>query len=253
MAQLPTTKSLSLEGFSEDERKVLKRLIPQLNDFIQPVNAALAGELGLEANTDSQVWDIVVDVPTDWIDLPDSSLTNGWINFPGFGTAAYRKDALGGVETKGMLKDGVIGLAMFTLPEPFWPPVERTLGQSAWNGAATVQGDTRVQAAGVVLNYSVGGVNSWVSLDGLRYEASDTSPLVPSCWPRDIPLSLKKDARLAWIGRIYDVNDANRSIAPCVPTFTFITKGDQRYMRILNVAGLAAGRKYRISGIVTSG
>lgn len=53
------------------------------------------------------------------------AFANNWVNFNSatHATAAFHKDALGNVHIKGLVKDGTITAAAFTLPEGYLPPL----------------------------------------------------------------------------------------------------------------------------------
>lgn len=93
---------------------------------------------------------------------------NSWVNYgSGYNDAKYRKDALGYVNIKGLVKSGTISttLPIFTLPAGY-RPAQRYLFNAQSNGAL---GRVDVDTDGKVIPLT--GNNAWVSLDGIRFLA----------------------------------------------------------------------------------
>lgn len=93
------------------------------------------------------------------------TLLNGWLNFGGdFNDAGYFKDSMGVVHLRGMVKSGVVGPAIFTLPVGY-RPLNRSVFITANASASRID----VSATGdVLLAY---GIALWVPLDGITFRA----------------------------------------------------------------------------------
>jgi phage minor structural protein len=93
----------------------------------------------------------------DWV-YP--SLQNGWINYGGsFSQVAYKKDPMGFVHIKGMVRSGTIGSACFTLPSGYIPSEQMTRVTNCDTGMARVD----VFRDGQV--YIQSGSQTWTSVE----------------------------------------------------------------------------------------
>lgn len=108
---------------------------------------------------------------TDYLTAPDSgwiapTFTNSWVNYGfGFNSAGYRKDALGYVHLRGLVKNGTVNTAIFNLPAGYRPEAQE-LFMSMQNNTI---GRIDVNIVGNVL-HSV-GANTFVQLDGITFKA----------------------------------------------------------------------------------
>lgn len=95
------------------------------------------------------------------------TLLNGWANF-GYGCnpAGYMLDGLGFVHLRGLIKLGGMQSAAFTLPAGFRPENREFFACVAANAFA----GTIVFPDGSVIPSD--GVNTWLSLDGITFKAS---------------------------------------------------------------------------------
>lgn len=92
------------------------------------------------------------------------TLQNSWANYgSGFAAAGYRKDGAGMVHLKGLVKDGTMSTAIFTLPVGM-RPTETLIIPVRSNGAS---GEVRIEPTGSVIAYT--GSNAWLSLDGIGF------------------------------------------------------------------------------------
>jgi len=98
-----------------------------------------------------------------WVQPELGDFLNGWSNrgAPYLPAAAHRTG--GRVVLEGMVSGGTLGMAMFTLPEPFRPAATVHFLVAAGGAAATLE----VDADGVVT--VTGGSNTAVQLDGVNY------------------------------------------------------------------------------------
>ena len=95
----------------------------------------------------------------------EPAFANGWVNYgAGFNVAAFRKDPFGRVHLRGMIKNGTVGAAAFTLPAGYRPPV----GELLDTNSTSAQGRIDVSSAGVVT--VAAGAATWVTLDGLYFD-----------------------------------------------------------------------------------
>ena len=89
---------------------------------------------------------------------------NGWVNYDsGWPPAAYWKDPFGFVHLRGLVKNGTLGVPMFTLPPGYRPAFSShqiVASNSSW-------GMCHVLSSGVI-QFSVGS-NTWVDLASIRF------------------------------------------------------------------------------------
>jgi len=99
------------------------------------------------------------------------ALGNSWV-FMGsiYGTAMYRKSPDGFVTLRGMIKSGTIGLAMFTLPAGYRPPLTEVFRTAAASGVAGMVVDANGDVS--VTQYLAGGTNGYVSLSGISFSVT---------------------------------------------------------------------------------
>lgn len=94
------------------------------------------------------------------------TMQNGWTNYDtNYSLPRYYKDASGHVQLKGMIKNGTMTTAAFTLPAGF-RPLERLLMPSVSNNAI---GRVDILPTGQVQPQA--GINAWITLDGIRFKA----------------------------------------------------------------------------------
>lgn len=92
--------------------------------------------------------------------------TNSWVNFGGaYNPAGYFKDKEGVVHLRGLIANGVIGSAAFTLPIGYRPANTEFGATQATAAFATY----RVDNAGNVIPFS--GTNTYFSLDNITFRA----------------------------------------------------------------------------------
>lgn len=96
------------------------------------------------------------------------TLGNSWVNFGGsYTTAGYYKDSNGIVRMRGVIKNGTISTAIFTLPVGYRPTLTHYFISVGGSGLAAVL----VDASGVVQvgAYIASGTNAYVSLDQITF------------------------------------------------------------------------------------
>lgn len=94
------------------------------------------------------------------------TLAGAWVNFGGgFRNSGYWRDAAGVIHITGIVKSGVIGTTIFTLPAGFRPSASILFAIVS----NAVFGYVQVTSAGVVS--CVVGNNTFVSLDGISFKA----------------------------------------------------------------------------------
>lgn len=88
--------------------------------------------------------------------------TNSWVDFGGaLGTVAYRKDAMGYVHLKGVMKNGVIGSSAFTLPAGYRPAADTRyacVSNNAFGVMAITSAGTCTPTVGSNASFSVDGI-----------------------------------------------------------------------------------------------
>jgi hypothetical protein len=105
---------------------------------------------------------------TPWI---TPTFTNSWVAFANatYRDPQYRRNSLGRVELRGLMKSGTVNVPAFTLPAGYRPGVGEIFTQQASSGLA----DLRVFSSGAVQvsAYYAGGTNASVSLAGITFAA----------------------------------------------------------------------------------
>lgn len=96
------------------------------------------------------------------------TFTNSWINYDTtvFQAAGYMKDSLGFVHLRGLVKNGTVSSAIFTLPAGY-RPLKQLLFSAVINGSA---GRIDIMPSGVVIP-SIIASNAYVQLDGFSFIA----------------------------------------------------------------------------------
>ena len=116
---------------------------------------------------------------TDLLAVPDTTwreigatnqpaFLNGWLNYDvTYNSAAFRKDALGYVHLKGLVRSGGVGSDIFVLPVGYRPALRAIFaGLNASNNAV---GRIDVLPTGNISPQLTS--NSWVSLEGITFKA----------------------------------------------------------------------------------
>ena len=94
------------------------------------------------------------------------ALLNAWVNFgSGLATCQYMKDSMGFVHLKGLVKNGVIGTVLFTLPVGYRPAETQHFGTASDNA----YGQTVIYNTGDI--FLDRGTNVWVTISGVTFKA----------------------------------------------------------------------------------
>lgn len=106
--------------------------------------------------------------PTPWTAV---TFQNSWANYGGgYRGVGYRK--VGDmVQVGGLMKDGTVGAAAFTLPVGFRPPAALIFRQEC-NLYVGCRVDVNSDGSVVVVGYDTGGTNNYVSLSGISFSIS---------------------------------------------------------------------------------
>jgi hypothetical protein len=105
--------------------------------------------------------------PQVWIS-PASPYSNGWVAYSAtFHGLGYWKDPFGIVHLRGLIKLGTAAATVYTLPDGYRPLLQTIFSQISSVGGARV--DVFPTGAIQVVNYFSGGVNSFVSLEGITF------------------------------------------------------------------------------------
>lgn len=101
--------------------------------------------------------------PLTWV---APTYQNSWVNFGGgYENGAYAIDALGFVILRGVVKNGTVPAAMFTLPAGFRPAGDKVFPSIASDEETVLE----VLSNGeVIIDY---GPNTYVILEGIRFYA----------------------------------------------------------------------------------
>lgn len=123
-----------------------------------------------DAIADSVVDEINTGLTNDTWTTP--TLLSTWVAWGApYSTAGYYKDADGWVHLRGLIKNGVAGTVMFTLPSGYRPEFQQIRITMANTGAANIMQRITLQTDGDVIHDAAGGT-SWVSLDGISFRAA---------------------------------------------------------------------------------
>ena len=95
------------------------------------------------------------------------TMLNGWIVYDGgFNQPGYYKDKNGMVHLRGLIKNGTVGAAAFTLPTGYRPA-----SQELMNAITFGEVNARVDIATTGNVVITSGNNLWLSLDGIKFRA----------------------------------------------------------------------------------
>lgn len=242
---LPRNRRLSLEAFKDAPGEVvpvLEQLFEVLNPFLSSVSDSLDGGLTWES-LNGLVNTISFTAPDRWI---AATLTNSWAGVSGTATPGYWKDDSGRVWLRGAIDTGSLGTSAFTLPAAYRPAATTELSSYSDDGALVT-----IATSGTVTPTS-GGAPSSVNLDGLSFEASDATPVLPgSPFPVIVNCRSIGLPRYATVLRCEDVTSSQRTAAR-FPTLTWEATSINGIpmARITNLSGLTPGRKYQVSVLV---
>ncbi len=100
----------------------------------------------------------------------EPAFANNWVNYgSGFTTAAFRKDSMGFVHLKGLVKTGTVNTTIFTLPAGYRPALTSMFVCVGNTGSAEVSTRNNITNVGAVRNNS--SLNAYLSLDGITFKA----------------------------------------------------------------------------------
>lgn len=143
--KLNETPALPMSPESAYDRALQRALTDILRPLLRKVNALTTADAEYTAPT----------------------LLNGWVDFgAGYNPAGYMLDGLGFVHLRGLIKLGAMYSPAFQLPPGFRPAYDEYMATIAGNAFASVT----TTSAGDVIPWD--GVNTWFSLDGITFKAS---------------------------------------------------------------------------------
>jgi hypothetical protein len=144
-------------------------------------DVACAGCVGTEDIADSAITEAKIPA-SDWHYIGDPgepAFQNGWVNYDTashndatYQHAAYRRDVNGIIHLTGLVKNGTIGLPIFTLSGTNCPWFYQALPVISNNALARLTVQYVTPTCGV---WAETGSNVWVSLDGISFRS----------WPLD--------------------------------------------------------------------
>jgi len=182
--------------------------------------------------------------PQQWV---EPASTGSWLKpSPSYNSVSYWKDIGGVVHLRGVLSGGTYSTTpIFTLPAGFRPASNNlfTVAQSSiyeGTGIVEVQADGDVIAPAITSVQT--GVSTYLSLDGISFQADDSSPLTTA------PLILSRLAlgKPAAGCRVLSCRDLTAGAAAAIPALAW-EPVDQDTVRINQIFGLTAGHKYSLT------
>lgn len=226
----------------------LDRHLALVADTLNPILRSVA-----QAGVRQLLNPFAVAVPTDWVAL--SSFSNNWVNQGGQPAAAYRQSTEGRVDLIGIVQNSSGAPTVNSTLLSGAPVPDNGAGAAGHHiyAASTLSagGDAfaslDVQTSGV-LRYRTGYTVAagYLSID-TSYMALNRAPIVPSCFPVDVPHSLPSTPIDVRIASCVDQGNASGMPAfpPIVPQWK-LTPGVQNSIRILNIPGLLPLHTYAI-------
>ncbi len=242
MAVLPKIAKLSLENLTgatqEDKDKVF---VEAVNGLRGSAVSSLDKGLSFTDNFDAQFADLSVSVPDDWQSVTFGTDWGQWSN-ASYANVGYRKDVNGMVHLRGLADsiDAGAATAIFTVPVAYRPPAQIYLATHS-NGAFAA---VTITTAGVV-TYATGSRANEFSLYGVHWQASDQSPIAPSCFPKNVKVTLK--------GKVGDVCATNITetgsglvLPPRSVDWKISDSSNSKQITIRNIPGLMPNKSYKI-------
>lgn len=240
-----------LAGLPTDE--VLQRVVTAINERSDDTSQQLGRRLTVGANMLAVVKKLRVRIPaTPWREIGSTgqpAFESSWVNFDTtHSSAAFRMDPDGVVHLKGLVKSGVVGNAVCTLPAGFRPPKKVSIATIS-NSAI---GRLSVTNAGAVLAET--GSNVWFSLDNAAFVAS--APAAPDAfsgngWPLTLETGLGVPVQgvTAWAAA-----DETDSMAKGYGSFGVSwTPGTGDAVSIRRINGLTPERTYSVTLVFWGG
>lgn len=133
----------------------------RINGATGPLSLNLEGG-GITVGPDTEI----IQSGEAWISV---TFTNSWVNYGGaFATVQYRRDAMGFVHLKGLMKSGTIDAAAFTLPVGYRPAASEICVGVCNPGDAISRID--ITSAGIVK--PITGSNIYISLSGITFRGA---------------------------------------------------------------------------------
>lgn len=137
------------------------------------IDVSVTGGVNLQPGAGSLDWVSLerVRFPTDVSDWTIPTLTNSWVVYSGAWLGPmYWKDDAGVVHLAGLIKDGTIGAAAFTLPVGYRPRQHAVVGAISNNAGTLTPSQVSINSASGTVTLATGG-NTWFSLSGICFRA----------------------------------------------------------------------------------
>lgn len=257
MAAPPRLRGLSMESFTDAPQEIqptLKKVLESLNPFLRDSASALDKRLTARENMAAVYRTVTVTAPAQQWTAPTFSAD--WVDFGGAQTpTGYRIDESGRVYLRGLIKSGTVGGAAFTLPTGYRPGNQQIFATASND----LYGQVSVGDDGVV-TVSVGS-NTWVSLDGISFDAAGpaAAPLatVGAGWPialkavDDNGRSLGMPVSGVEIRQVLDTSSGAATSHGAHGLHWETSKDGGALVR--RIGGLSPGRSYKITFLMTGG
>ena len=199
-----------------------------------------------------------VAVPNDWV-TAGTPFAGNWVNFGGATNpvAQYRKGPDGRVDVMGQVSNPsgapTQSTVLFTMAAAYIPDYgDGTAGHHIYaSGSQTASADTFVildvtSAGGLRYRSGYTTANAYMSI-ATTYMAASRTPLIPSCFPVDVPHNLAVAPVEVSISSCVDQSNPASPLAyPPLSLQWEPTPGVPKSIRVLNIAGLLPTHSYSI-------
>lgn len=242
----------------------VERLAYLLNPVLQQVQQLSQNGVNARANLDGQVIDFQIKTPADPFTAP--AFGANWSAYPGFMAPGYYKNAAGEIKLRGLYKAtaGVGATStLAVLPAGYRPNAILSFTCMANVAGADAQARVQVDTAGNITLFPAALINSYVSLDGVSFLASDGGPGALSCFPAQVRISDGRRPTGVLLLACDDNQPGNPSATPnsgaTTPSvcsaglswsYVGTGTGKPNLMTIDNIPGLALGRTYNVRILV---
>jgi hypothetical protein len=225
-----------------------RRLVNDLNPFLSSTSLALGGALTFD-NMHAVVREFTVTAPALFTNV--TTLGNLWTAL--YGPIGYAKSSDGMVTLRGVLTGGTYGsTAIFTLPAAYCPSVTNIFPvaqSSLFEPAGVLQIFPTGEVVAPAVTSVQTGSSTYLSLDGVSFEASDNS--APTPLSLNLTIGNLPQAGNLTVLSCLDVTSGTPVAAPfpAVAWQPAFVSGSP-VAQIRSLVGLGADRRYKIRVVI---